>query len=420
MSLLDTLTGGKSGEASADLDKALQSITAVQTPTIEQMQFQIQKLVQAGVLTPAKAQFYLANPSAFMTEVIPQLGTQAQESAIGSLMSDARAGGMSPTEEAGVQDVIRKLNTQEKGQRDAILQNAAARGTLTGGETLASQLEANQSDAANANETALSKAAQAEQLALQEITSAGTMGGALQGQENTQANTVAGAVDAINKFNAAQEQGTENFNVQNENAARAANLENAQRVGDTNVENANTHALQQSQLPQEVYQDALAKAEAEAGIYGDKSGLATKQGQQNLDILGGIAGSVSPAVGSAFDKVMAPPPVVPTPVSGAATNSPIQTGWEGGEFHKYLSGGKVAADDPRERARVPGNSPANDRIPALLSEGEVVLPRTVAQNPQPDKVMEFLQRMRQAKPLPPVHPHDVKSLLDGMALRRSS
>lgn len=419
MSLLDTLTGGKSGEASGDLEKALQAIQAVQVPTVEQMQFQLQKLVQAGILTPQKAQFYLQNPSAYQTEVIPQLGTQAQESTIGQLQADAAAGGLGAIDEAKIQDIIRELNTQEKGQRGAILQNAAARGTLTSGETLASELEAIQGDAANANQLGLGTAANAEEMRLAELTSAGSLGAGLQGQENTQANTVAGATDAINRFNAAQQQGTENFNVQNENAARAANLANEQAISSGNVEAANTHSLQQSQLPQQVYEDALAKARSEAGVYGSQADLATGQGKQNLDIWGGITNAVSPALGKAFDKVNAPPPGAGAPAASGADTA-IMGASGGGEIHKYLSGGEAVADDPRERAKVAGNSPRNDKIPAMLSEGEVVLPRTVAQNPQPDKVMEFLQRMRQSKGPPPAHPHDVKSVLDALALRRAS
>lgn len=430
MGMLDFLTGGKSSEANNDLEQALQTIQSVHAPTADEMKFQLQKLVSAGTLTPEKAQFYLANPSAYQTEVIPQLGTQAQEDTIAGLQSAAKNGGETATMEAGTQDVIRKLNTQEKGQRDAILQNAASRGTLTGGETLAAQLEGNQADEANANQTALSNRATAEQLALQELTSAGTAGNALQGQENTQANTVSGAIDAINKFNASQEQSTEDFNVGNENSARAANLENAQNISNTNVGNENTHALQQSQLPQEVYQDALQKAEAEAGINDKQSKTATGQGNQLLNIEGGIASAVSPGLGSAFKGFMAPAPPAPgavaadTAASGADTA--VLAASEGGEIHNYLNGGLVRADKPGERAVVPGNSPKNDRIPANVSDGEIVLPRTVAapaMNGNNDKVMQFLNRMRQSKrpaPPPPVHPHDVKSVLDAMALRRAS
>lgn len=454
MSLLDTLTGGASEQANLDLEQALQAIQQVKAPSVEDMQFQIQKLVQAGVLTPAKAQFYLANPSAFQKEVIPQLGTQAQESAVGTLLSDASAGGISPAEEAATQDVIRKLNTTEKGQRDAILQNAAARGTLTGGETMAAQLEGNQTDVSSANEEALKNAATAQELALQELTSAGTMGAGLQGQENTQANTVAAATDAINKFNAAQEQGTENFNVQNENAAEAANLENLQRIGDTNVGAANVHAEKMSQLPQEVYQDALAKAQAEAGIKEAQAGQATGQGQQQLDILGGgIAAAtapfaapyvniVNPAAGSTtaagaqpnsgvmtgekgglveyleskYGKPDAPPEEKINPVPGPEISPDIYVGKDGRNHATTAmlagAGGKVPGDG---RKNAPGDSPRNDRIPAMLSKDEIVLPRSVsvpAMRGNDDKVMEFLNRMR--KPKMPPHPDDVATVLHAL------
>ena len=56
MSLLDTVTGGETSAAQNDLENALQQIQNVQTPTAESMQYQLQKLVQAGTITPEQAQ----------------------------------------------------------------------------------------------------------------------------------------------------------------------------------------------------------------------------------------------------------------------------------------------------------------------------------------------------------------------------
>jgi hypothetical protein len=46
-------------------------------------------------------------------------------------------------------------------------------------------------------------------------------------------------------------------------------------------------------------------------------------------------------------------------------------------------GGHVAAKKPSQKAVKSGNSYANDKIPALLSEGEVVIPRDVMQSANP-------------------------------------
>ena len=55
----------------------------------------------------------------------------------------------------------------------------------------------------------------------------------------------------------------------------------------------------------------------------------------------------------------------------------------GGKVHNLKSGGKAVATSPTEKAKKPGNSYSNDTIPAMLSEGEVVIPRSVMQSGDP-------------------------------------
>jgi hypothetical protein len=51
--------------------------------------------------------------------------------------------------------------------------------------------------------------------------------------------------------------------------------------------------------------------------------------------------------------------------------------------HDYRSGGKVNAKSPKEKAVKQGNDYANDKIPAVLSEHEIVLPRSVTLSKDP-------------------------------------
>lgn len=405
MSVLDLITGGKSGDATAALQKAMDAIKSVRTPTVQDLQFQIQKLVQTGQITPVQAQTFMQQPSAFLGENISQTGTQAQETSIADLLNAAKEGGLNPAEQAKISEIIQQLGTQEKGANEAVVQNQAARGALTGGETMAAQLENNQEASANANKAGLDTAAEGYNAMLQELTSAGQLGSGLQGQENTQANTVAAATDAINRFNAAQQQEEANYNTTNTNEAQRENTNTGQAIEATNVGNENEHALQQSQLPQEVYQDEMQKAAAEAGVSENQATQDTTQGGQQAALIGGVVG----AGGEAGAAALAPTPVV-------AAAAPLAVS-EGGEIHKYLRGGVAHADAPGERAVVPGNSPKNDKIPALLSENEVVLPRTIAQHPEPDKVMAFLNRIR--KPKTP-HPDDVATVLHAMGKVRGN
>ncbi len=49
------------------------------------------------------------------------------------------------------------------------------------------------------------------------------------------------------------------------------------------------------------------------------------------------------------------------------------------------TGGHVAAQSPTQKAVKSGNSYANDKVPAMLSEGEIVIPRDVAMSADPIK-----------------------------------
>lgn len=53
--------------------------------------------------------------------------------------------------------------------------------------------------------------------------------------------------------------------------------------------------------------------------------------------------------------------------------------------HDYRGGGNVKAKNAKEKAVKSGNSYSNDKIPAVLSEGEVVIPRSVMQGKDPTR-----------------------------------
>ena len=385
MGLMDLITGGKTSDASAKMEEALKAIQGVTVPTADSMKYQIQKLVQAGVLTPEQAQTYLQNPNALEGMNIDQTGTEAQKSGIAGLLSAAEQGGIDPAEQARISQIQREMGTTSKGLNDAVLQRQAERGALTGGETLAAQLQNNQNAAVNSNANANDVASQAYTARLNELTSAGNMGSGLQNQQNTQANTVGAATNAINQFNAAQQQQEENLNTANENAAREFNLQNEQNIGNTNVANANELSKYEAQLPQQIYSDEMQKAAAQAGVSENTADLYTKQGGQEAGLIGGLIGTGGEIAAAGM-----------TPAAGA---------YEGGEIHDFLKGGSVPG-----RPHVDGNSPKNDTVPAMLSPGEIVLPRTIAKNPQPDRVMEFLNRIRKPK----VHHEDVANVLQAL------
>lgn len=64
----------------------------------------------------------------------------------------------------------------------------------------------------------------------------------------------------------------------------------------------------------------------------------------------------------------------------------------GGPVHDYTQGGGVMAATPHQEAVKAGDSYANDKVPAMLSEGEVVIPRSVMQGANPERgAAEFVR-----------------------------
>jgi hypothetical protein len=157
---------------------------------------------------------------------------------------------------------------------------------------------------------------------------------------------------------------------------RGLNPALAARMGVNAASNANQQAALGSALMQQ--QQQLNATNSLGGLYGQmQSGnLGSQQlynqanlGQQNLNqqvagsnanIRGQITGGLIQGVAGGMAK-------------GASG---------GGAAHGALVGGK---------ANVPGDSPQNDTVPAMLSPGEIVLPRSVAHDPE--KAKEFVDHL---------------------------
>ena len=62
------------------------------------------------------------------------------------------------------------------------------------------------------------------------------------------------------------------------------------------------------------------------------------------------------------------------------------------------SGGSVKAEKPSEKAKVKDDSLKNDKVPAMLSQGEIVIPRHITQHPDAArKAAAFVQSVLNKK-----------------------
>lgn len=427
MSLLDTLTGGASGDATSDEQAALAALQAVQTPTADQLSLpELQQYATAMNMTPAQMQAFLQQNNALASENVDQTGTQAQIAALGQLANTANQGAAgNATEQAQEAQIQQDSARNLAGQRGAIDQQAQARGVPLGMlQAALSQQNAGQ-DAQSANQSALQAQSQNYQTALNALAQQGSLGQGLQGQQNTQANTVANAQNAMQQFNAANQQASSANNANFQQAANAQNTQNANQTAAANTGLANQRTQYNATVPQTVFGDQMQKASGIANQNNTAAGVATGQGQQNAGLYAGLIGAGAtlaggPVAGMATSQALSGTDAVNSGAGSTPTGAnanPSQYGLAHGGMTStpcYMCGGGMcmkAGGHVPGRAAVPGDSYKNDTVHAQLSPGEAVIPRTVVQQ-NPQMVHQLLAQSQQ--PTEGHNPQDVAALLQAM------
>lgn len=261
------LFSGPSDKSSGKFQQALDIINKVNVPTVEEQKVKLEQLVQQGIITPEEMQAFLQEDSGLNDIAVDPRFRQAQVGALEQLQDIATEGGLTATDKARMMEIEDRQNAEERGQREAIEQNARERGIGGSDFTLASKLVSNQEGANRAARSGMDVAALAEQRVLDAMQAAGQMGGQIDSQEFEQQAKVAAAQDAINQFNTANKQNVSNNNIVARNNAQQINLQEKQRVSDTNTGNENANRTRNAELIQRKFEDEMAKANAAAGIY---------------------------------------------------------------------------------------------------------------------------------------------------------
>ena len=444
MSLLDLITGGDSSKASDAQKAAIAALQGIQTPTAEQLSLpELQKYATAFQMTPAQMRAFLQQNNALANENVDQTGTSAQKSAIAQLANIANAGPEgTPTERAQVEQINQDAARNLAGQRGAIDQQAQARGVPLGLLQAALQQQQAGQGAQDAHMAALGAQSNAYQAALNAMAQGGQLGGQLQGQQNTQANTVANAQNAMQQFNAANQQAASAANAGYQQQANAANTTANNQVSQANTGLANQRTQYNAQVPQQVFNNQLSKATGIAEQNNQLANTYTNQGQQNAGIFSGLLGAGAtlaggPLAGAAANRTLTPGG---SPI-GSSSVGPVSTPNDPNQYRPmgYSDGGEVQFEDPVPgpesapdiyrgkdsrlhvgrsyiaahggmmppsdemcmksggpvpgQAQVPGDSPMNDTVHARLSPGEVVVPRSIVQS-HPEDVATLLAAMK--------------------------
>lgn len=328
---LTSLLGIDTDAGNAELQQALAALQAVGVPTAEMLNLpELEKYVSAGVLSPQQYQAIIADPEAYSNAIAANednSGAGAQKESIEALNSIIQGGGSTPIMQAQLNDSLNQTNQANKASREGIISNARERGASGGGLEFINQLMAEQGNSENASNAAVNASANNARLALDAISQKGQLGGAMQGQANQSAQAQAEAARQIAEYNSTLKSAANQYNTQNANDAMAANLANSQDISDKNVTGANDRMKYNAAVPQQVFQDQMAKAGGMADVYGKQATNAQNQAQMGAGLTGGLLGAGATVYGNSLMK----------PKSGAVmAKKPAQD-----EYPYFANGGQV-------------------------------------------------------------------------------
>jgi polyhydroxyalkanoate synthesis regulator phasin len=281
----DAFSGGQQSDA---MQHALNAMLAVHAPTAAELKYTLQQLVRQGQLSPEQAQVFLQDPSLLQSMMLDPATRTAQMTSLGNLQEIVDEGGLSPVDRAKLSAIRSEVAQRERGDREAVLAQAQARGTGGSNLTLQSMLLGQQGAATRESQAGLDTAAQAYQNRLQAIKDVANLGGQIRGADFEQQSAVARAQDVINQFNTQQKQAVEQSNVGTRNLAQEKNLAEQQRIADTNTAIRNQKAQADALAVQQAFNNAIARAGGTSQVFMKQSDMFGQQAQQGMQMVGGM------------------------------------------------------------------------------------------------------------------------------------
>ncbi len=310
-SLLDD-DGGEGGSANyqqavSELQRSVGDIQGVSEPTYDQLLLRLQQAVYVGDLSPIEAITYLQGQTELKGIAIdPRLELQQFESLV-YLRDQVEQGGLNETDRASLFNIFSEQDRELRGKREATTQEFAERGLSGSGLELAERMIADQEGADRAAMEGINVAALAQQRRDAANLQAGELAGDIRTQQFGEQEAIASAQDAINKFNTQNQQAVELSNVENQRDVALHNITQQQKTSDLNTATANAAATYNVGIPQQQYDNALAKQKAIADIRTNMARVQSGQGaaadelqlaanKQQASVAGGIVQGLGQAV----------------------------------------------------------------------------------------------------------------------------
>ncbi len=282
----------------------LQNLINVTIPDPAQQKIALQQFVLQGTMTPQLEQAFKQSPSALQNVRTDARQKAAQIQSLNQLQDIGSQGGLRLQDKSALQDAMLKGQVQNRGNVQAIEQNAASRGQGGGGGfALQAQLQAQQGQSDQNARSGLSAASDAQNRALQAIMQSGQLAGQMRGQDFGEQAAKAQAADAINRFNTQNAQSVSNSNVAASNAAQAQNLAAKQNIASQNTNQANYQQEYNKSLAQQQFNNQLGLANAKNGVYQQLGQNALQQGQQQGNLysnLGQAGAGAAAGIGQAY------------------------------------------------------------------------------------------------------------------------
>lgn len=352
MGLFSSIFGNPTSDAAQKARQdALNAFNAVKTPALSDLQVQLSKYVDQGILTPEQAETQLMSSNAFNEIATDPSSTAAQKQALVALQKIGTQGGMTAVDKAQLNDIENQQNADANGRNAAVITNARERGVGNSNLTDVSKLVNEQGAANRAAESGTTVAANAQTRALQAIQAAGQLGGSMEAQEYGEKANKANAANAIEQFNTTNQNATNMANVNAANAAAAANLANKQNISNANTNVTNTQETANKAANQTIYEDNLRKATGIAGV--DQNTANAEQAAKNAEtgadiglisgVVGGVAKAAVPALGAASAASSAASPYESAPSTYDSTLAKQNNPYDNPNF--YSNGGKVSPVD---------------------------------------------------------------------------
>lgn len=296
---------GKDSGAEALLQEATTGLKSLKSPTAEDLTYQLDQLVQQGVITPEQAKTYLQEGTSFSDISTDPRLRDAQMAALSSLQDIANSGGLTAIDKAKIGEITSRLGQEERGAREAIVQRSAEQGRGGTPLELAALLENQQGSATRASQEGADVAAMAEQRALEALTNAGNLGGQIRSQEFGEQSDIASAKDLMARFNAEHLNTSEEANAARRMTAQEQNLAERQRIADANAGIRGENRSIAADAKQTAYENELDKRKSIAAALSAQAQDKIERAKRHDAFIGnlvGTAGTVSAAAVSKSDE----------------------------------------------------------------------------------------------------------------------